>query len=53
MKYDFSTGLAVGGLTQTAATKLGEHGITVNAYAPGIVDTDFLGLLKAATSSGQ
>ncbi|CAE6345849.1 unnamed protein product [Rhizoctonia solani] len=31
---------AVRGLTQTAAQEWGTHGITVNAYAPGIVDTD-------------
>ncbi|KAF9073114.1 hypothetical protein BDP27DRAFT_1445278, partial [Rhodocollybia butyracea] len=30
---------AVRGLTQSAALELGEHGITVNAYAPGAVDT--------------
>ncbi|CUA71297.1 L-2,3-butanediol dehydrogenase [Rhizoctonia solani] len=31
---------AVRGLTHTAAQEWGAHGITVNAYAPGIVDTD-------------
>ncbi|KAG9098593.1 hypothetical protein FRC06_006174 [Ceratobasidium sp. 370] len=30
----------VRGLTQTAAREWGKHGITVNAYAPGPVDTD-------------
>ncbi|KAI0315453.1 hypothetical protein OF83DRAFT_1084955 [Amylostereum chailletii] len=30
---------AVRGITQTAALELGEHGITVNCYAPGAVDT--------------
>jgi len=30
---------AVRGLTQSAALELGEHGITVNAYAPGFVKT--------------
>ncbi|PAV15235.1 acetoin reductase family [Pyrrhoderma noxium] len=30
---------AVRGLTQTAALELGKYGITVNAYAPGIIDT--------------
>ncbi|KAF8591348.1 NAD-binding protein [Ramaria rubella] len=30
---------AVRGLTQSAAAELGKYGITVNAYAPGIVDT--------------
>ncbi|KAG8756665.1 hypothetical protein FRC12_010494 [Ceratobasidium sp. 428] len=31
---------AVRGLTQTAAREWGKHGITVNTYAPGPVDTD-------------
>ncbi|KAG0697518.1 NAD(P)-binding protein [Suillus ampliporus] len=31
---------AVRGLTQSAATELGQHGITVNAYAPGLIMTD-------------
>ncbi|QRW21241.1 Enoyl-(Acyl carrier protein) reductase [Rhizoctonia solani] len=31
---------AVRGLTHTAAQEWGAHGITVNAYAPGIIDTD-------------
>ncbi|KAE9401210.1 NAD-binding protein [Gymnopus androsaceus JB14] len=30
---------AVRGLTQSAALELGEHGITVNAYAPGVIST--------------
>jgi len=30
---------AIRGLTQTAALELGRHNITVNTYAPGIVDT--------------
>ncbi|KAF7377446.1 NAD(P)-binding protein [Mycena sanguinolenta] len=33
---------AVRGLTQAAALEFGPHGITVNAYAPGAVDTDML-----------
>ncbi|QRV79326.1 short chain dehydrogenase [Ceratobasidium sp. AG-Ba] len=31
---------AVRGLTQTAAREWGQHGITVNTYAPGPTDTD-------------
>ncbi|KAL5536620.1 hypothetical protein ACEPAF_443 [Sanghuangporus sanghuang] len=34
---------ALRGLTQSAALELGKHGITVNAYAPGAIDTTFLG----------
>ncbi|GAA4685146.1 acetoin reductase [Pseudonocardia yuanmonensis] len=33
------TKFAVRGITQAAAQELAPHGITVNAYAPGIVDT--------------
>ncbi|KAJ7621450.1 NAD-binding protein [Roridomyces roridus] len=33
---------AVRGLTQSAALEFGEHGITVNAYAPGAIDTPML-----------
>ncbi|KAF8993638.1 acetoin reductase family protein [Cyathus striatus] len=31
---------AVRGLTQSAGAELGKYGITVNAYAPGVIDTD-------------
>ncbi|KAJ7607216.1 NAD-binding protein [Roridomyces roridus] len=37
---------AVRGLTQAAAIEFGSHGITVNAYAPGVIETPmFFGLL--------
>ncbi|KAK0486685.1 short chain oxidoreductase [Armillaria luteobubalina] len=35
-----ATKSAIRGLTQGAALDLGKYGITVNAYAPGIVDTE-------------
>ncbi|KAJ7850627.1 hypothetical protein B0H14DRAFT_2762926, partial [Mycena olivaceomarginata] len=34
---------AVRGLTQAAARDFGAHGITVNCYAPGVIDTPMLG----------
>ncbi|OJA16365.1 hypothetical protein AZE42_13409, partial [Rhizopogon vesiculosus] len=40
---------AVRGLTQAAAVELGRHGITVNAYAPGLIMTSMLNELNAAT----
>ncbi|KAJ7665778.1 hypothetical protein B0H17DRAFT_1210785 [Mycena rosella] len=33
---------AIRGLTQAAALEFGPHGITVNVYAPGAIDTDML-----------
>jgi len=33
---------AIRGLTQSAACELGKHAITVNAYAPGAIDTPML-----------
>ncbi|KAH9177649.1 hypothetical protein EDB89DRAFT_1426197 [Lactarius sanguifluus] len=36
------TKFAVRGLTQAAALELGKYGITVNAYAPGIVETPMI-----------
>ncbi|KAL0573850.1 hypothetical protein V5O48_008090 [Marasmius crinis-equi] len=35
-----ATKFAVRGMTQSAAWELGKHGITVNAYAPGVIETD-------------
>ncbi|KAJ7489088.1 NAD-binding protein [Mycena latifolia] len=37
---------AVRGLTQAAADELGSHGICVNSYAPGAIDTDMLATLN-------
>ncbi|KAG8777552.1 hypothetical protein FRC12_000315 [Ceratobasidium sp. 428] len=34
---------AVRAITQTAAIEWGEHNITVNAYAPGFIDTPMVG----------
>ena len=39
---------AVRGLTQAYAAELGPRGITVNAYAPGIVETDMVQRMDAA-----
>ncbi|KAJ7097552.1 NAD(P)-binding protein [Mycena epipterygia] len=41
---------AVRGLTQAAALEFGAHGITVNAYAPGAIDT---AMLSAASVTGD
>lgn len=38
---------AVRGLTQAFAMEMAPHGITVNAYAPGIVDTPMWELIDA------
>jgi acetoin reductase-like protein len=47
-----ATKFAIRGLTQAAAQEFGVHGITVNAYAPGPVDTRLLDPLKAPDASG-
>ncbi|KAJ7489163.1 NAD-binding protein [Mycena latifolia] len=39
---------AVRGLTQAAAVEFGRHAVTVNAYAPGAIDTDMLASAVAA-----
>ena len=39
---------AVRGLTQAYAAELGPRGITVNAYAPGIIETDMVRRMDAA-----
>ncbi|KLO10068.1 NAD-binding protein [Schizopora paradoxa] len=46
-----SSKFAVRGLTQCAALELGEHGITVNAYAPGIIQTDLIGPVLSGPGS--
>ncbi|KAJ7182883.1 hypothetical protein C8R43DRAFT_1116500 [Mycena crocata] len=40
---------AVRGLTQAAAQEFGKHGITVNAYAPGMIDSEMLNSLAFAS----
>jgi len=39
---------AVRGLTQAASKELGPHKITVNAYAPGVIDTPLLKFIQGA-----
>ncbi|KAG6847705.1 hypothetical protein H0H93_006426, partial [Arthromyces matolae] len=41
---------AVRGLTQAAATEWGRHGITVNAYCPGVIQTDIIKDIAEGTS---
>ncbi|TFY56397.1 hypothetical protein EVG20_g8940 [Dentipellis fragilis] len=44
---------AMRGLTQTAAVELGEHNITVNAYAPGFILTPMLEMYDADSAKEQ
>ncbi|KAF9074583.1 hypothetical protein BDP27DRAFT_1415996 [Rhodocollybia butyracea] len=45
---------AIRGLTQTAAMEFGQYGITVNAYAPGLIETPMLpGPVSSASSSPE
>jgi len=46
-----STKFAVRGLTQASAMEWGRHGITVNAYCPGAIETTMLEGLGAAVGS--
>ncbi|KAJ7613349.1 NAD-binding protein [Mycena polygramma] len=46
-----STKFGIRGLTQVAAQELGSHRITVNAYAPGPVDTELFRTTAAGVSS--
>ncbi|KAK0204243.1 NAD-binding protein [Desarmillaria ectypa] len=39
---------AVRGLTQSAAHEFGKYGITVNTYAPGVIDTDMVTSIGSA-----
>ncbi|KAH7912902.1 hypothetical protein BJ138DRAFT_718086 [Hygrophoropsis aurantiaca] len=42
-----ATKFAIRGLTQAAALELGRHGITVNCYAPGGVDTAMMRMARS------
>ena len=52
VSYSASKG-AVLGLTRTAARDLAELGITVNAIAPGPIDTPMLAQATGATQDGE
>ncbi|KIJ54997.1 hypothetical protein M422DRAFT_24853 [Sphaerobolus stellatus SS14] len=47
-----TTKFGVRGLTQSLASEVGKHGITVNAYAPGFIDTPMLDDVANATAAG-
>ncbi|KJA19591.1 hypothetical protein HYPSUDRAFT_44149 [Hypholoma sublateritium FD-334 SS-4] len=44
---------AVRGLTQAIAQELACHGITVNAYAPGLIETDMYDSIKHVVAPGD
>ena len=46
-----ATKFATIGVTQTAALELAKHGITVNAYCPGAVDTDMWDMIDETIGS--
>ncbi|KAF4563998.1 NAD(P)-binding domain superfamily protein [Pleurotus pulmonarius] len=48
-----SSKFTIRGLTQAAAVELAEHGITVNAYSPGIVDTRMKQILGDASGDPE
>ncbi|KAI0312002.1 NAD(P)-binding protein [Amylostereum chailletii] len=50
LSYSMSK-FAVRGLTHGSATELAKYGITVNAYAPGAIDTDMLASAQIETES--
>ncbi|KAI0029750.1 acetoin reductase family protein [Vararia minispora EC-137] len=51
--FAYSTSkFAVRGMTQAAAGELAKHRITVNAYAPGTIETDLLQSIRATPSGG-
>lgn len=51
MGHYSATKFAIIGLVQTAAKELAPHGITVNAYVPGMVDTDMATTIDTGISN--